>query len=184
MIYWRDSKYETRSSALLLDRDGVINRKIDNGYVLAFEQFELIQEFVRCVEPFAAENIPLIIVSNQSCVGRGLITEDALRQIMKAMIAQLAQRNVTISGYITCPHHPTSNCSCRKPLPGLLLATTALFGVDLHASAFIGDSESDARAGEAAGCQTFLVGSSPDDYEASFRLAYDYISKSSALASL
>ena len=162
---------------LFLDRDGVINHKIDDGYVLDFDRdFRFIDAFFDVIRPFKA--IPLAIISNQSCVGRGLLSGQELHEIMRRMLRELEKRRIEIAAYFICPHSPQNCCNCRKPSPGLLLSGARRLAADLSSSAFIGDSTSDVEAGGRAGCPTFRV--TPDcqaSYAAAFKAAYDQLSK-------
>ena len=171
VLAWVDPGVGRFERALLLDRDGVINVKIDDGYVLDFDRdFRLIDAFERAMAPFCDARIPAVIVSNQSCVGRGLIGREAMREVMTRVIAALRSRGIRIAGYVICPHAPDARCACRKPEPGLLFEAERRFGIRLGESAFIGDSATDATAGERAGCPTFLVDAAD---EARYFLAFE-----------
>ena len=157
-------------TALLLDRDGVVNAPPAPRYVLDYDRdFVFVPAFESSVRPFVDAGVPLVVVSNQSCVGRGLISLRDARKIMERMVQELARKGIGVTGYALCPHAPEAGCDCRKPKPGLLLECRRRFGVNLAASAFIGDSETDVTAGRAAGCRTFKVDA---DDEARYRQAF------------
>lgn len=184
MISWQRGDYRSSGKALFLDRDGVINRKIDDGYVLHRDDFVVLEGFVEAVQPFVREGIPIIIISNQSCVGRGLLERSALIALMGWAIKRLEDLGIPISGYVVCPHEPQSGCACRKPEPGMLLAAGELFSVDVTQCAFIGDSDTDIKAGEAAGCPAFLAGPfDSDSYLDAFGAAFDLLGDEKCLIS-
>lgn len=170
MIVWKSDDYNSVRRALLLDRDGVINERIVGGYVLHNRDLRLLPEFTNAVLPFVKARIPLIVVSNQACVGRELIDADGARSIMSDLAALLRQHGISIAGYLLCPHKREDNCACRKPAPGLLLTAAEIFDIALGQSPFIGDSPSDAEAGRAAGCPTYLVDPAQ---KSSYRTAFE-----------
>ena len=107
---------------------------------------------------------PLFIVSNQSGVARGLFTEAALGPVERRLNDLLAQYDVTLDGFYYCPHHPegsvaryATSCTCRKPMPGMLLRAAVEHDIDLAHSWMIGDILNDVEAGTRAGCRTVLI---------------------------
>lgn len=143
------------SRAAFLDRDGVINRKPPEGrYVTRWEEMHFL--------PGAAEGIALlnragfrvIVVSNQRCVAKGLLTARDLESMHQQMCDALAKTGATIDGIYYCPHEKQPPCNCRKPAPGMLLAAARAHQIDLALSWMIGDSEIDVEAGKNAGCKT------------------------------
>lgn len=99
---------------------------------------------------------PMIVVSNQRCVSRGLITADALGDLMTEFTSALAQRGVRLTAWYCCPHGVENACGCRKPRPGMISAAASDFGFDLERSCVIGDAETDMAAGRAAGIGTCI----------------------------
>lgn len=106
----------------------------------------------------------LIVVTNQSGVARGLFTEAALEAVHARLIELLAQYGVQLDGFYYCPHHPDGAvnryaiaCTCRKPMPGLLMRAASEHGIDLTQSWMIGDILNDVEAGHRAGCRSLLV---------------------------
>lgn len=165
-----------RLGALFVDRDGVMNRRIENGYVLSWRDFEPLAQFVQAARPFVTSGIPIVVVSNQSCVGRGLIDEQSLRAIFNRMAGYFSGRGTPISAYFCCPHSPFDGCDCRKPKPGLFFAAKTSLGVDLGQSAMIGDQQTDVAAGRAAGVLSLLVDAADRrGYLAAFAQARDFI---------
>ena len=96
----------------------------------------------------------VIVVSNQRCVAKGLVTSQALDSIHQQLCDWLAAAGAKIVGVYYCPHEKQPPCSCRKPAPGMLLTAAREHQVDLTASWMIGDSEIDVEAGRNAGCKT------------------------------
>lgn len=143
--------------AVFLDRDGVINEKIENGYVLDWKDFRFIPGAVEGIRMLNERGIPVYVVSNQACIGKGLITKRKLDDINKMMMKELGKQGARIDDIFVCPHTQEDNCDCRKPRPGLLLKAAKKHKIDLNGSWFVGDSGSDAEAGKAAGCRFYLI---------------------------
>jgi D-glycero-D-manno-heptose 1,7-bisphosphate phosphatase len=106
----------------------------------------------------------IYIVSNQSGVARGLFTEAALSPVEQRLKELLAQYGVVLSGFYYCPHHPEGvvdryaiSCTCRKPMPGMLLRAASEHDIDMGRSWMIGDILNDVEAGVRAGCRTVLI---------------------------
>lgn len=138
-----------RSLALFLDRDGVLN--VDHGYVVRPADFQVIEGVFDALRKAASRGYKLIVVTNQSGIGRGYFTQaeyDALEAHMRRLFAAEA---IVFTGIYYCPHHPDADCACRKPQPGMLLRAALDHDVDLAGSIMIGDKPSDAQAAHAAG---------------------------------
>lgn len=149
--------------AAFLDRDGVVNRKAGEGqYVTRWEEFHFL--------PGAAEGISLlnkagwsvIVISNQRCVAKGLLTTNELEAMHRRMCDQLAAAGAKLDGIYYCPHEKEPACSCRKPAPGMLLTAAKEHQIDLPSSWMIGDSETDVEAGKKAGCKAARLVENPD----------------------
>ena len=156
------------TSAVFLDRDGVIN--VDRGYVCTWEQFEFLPGVPGALRELQDAGYLLIVVSNQSGIGRGYYSEsdvDLLNQTVAEYLDSTA--GVRLSGFYHCPHHPTEaengyrkHCSCRKPAPGLIHRATRDHAIDVKTSLLVGDKDSDIEAGRAAGAaKLFKVVESP-----------------------
>lgn len=133
-------------------------RPPEHEYVTRAEDFTLLPGAAEGIAALAACGFELVVVSNQRGIARGLVTDEVLRETESALAAALAPERVEIAGFYYCPHEIEEECDCRKPRPGLLLRAAEELGLDLAASWIIGDSESDIRAGEAAGCRTLFLG--------------------------
>ena len=148
--------------ALFLDRDGTV--LVEKGYVTTVEDVELLPGVAEAIAAASAAGWKVIVVTNQACVAKGLITEDELGEIHQRMMAMLGAEGAFLDGIYWCPHHPEGTvpdfavaCSCRKPLPGLLERAAAEHGLDLSACAMVGDTLRDLEAGRAAGARAILV---------------------------
>lgn len=150
--------------ALFLDRDGVINR--DHGYVHRVEQVEFLPGIFDLGRAAVARGMPVVVVTNQSGIGRGLYTEADFHRLMGWMRGEFARQGVPILAVEFCPDHPREGLGAyrresprRKPGPGMLLDAAAAHGLALAGSVLVGDRASDALAGLRAGVGTrILVG--------------------------
>jgi D-glycero-D-manno-heptose 1,7-bisphosphate phosphatase len=142
--------------AIFLDRDGVIceNR---SDYVKSWHEFQFLPGAKRSLAALSRLGLPIIVVTNQSMIGRGLISADTVEEIHERMAAEVAAYGGRIDRIIYCPHHPEERCGCRKPKPGMLVRAAEEIGIDLTRSYFVGDAVSDLLAAQQVGCQPFLV---------------------------
>jgi D-glycero-D-manno-heptose 1,7-bisphosphate phosphatase len=144
--------------AAFLDRDGVINRKAPDGqYVTRWEDFQLLPGVPEAVAKLNQARYFVVVVTNQRCVGKGLLTEADLESLHRRMTERLASSGARIDAIYCCPHELEPACSCRKPAPGMLLDAARSHGLDLTSSWMIGDSVADIQAGKSAGCKTARV---------------------------
>lgn len=142
--------------ALFLDRDGTLIT--DVGYPRDPALVEPLPGAVDALRELG-RSWKLVIVSNQSGIARGLITEAEAAAVHARVVEVFTQGGVTFAGTYYCPHAPDAGCRCRKPAPGLLLDAARDLGLELATSAMIGDKPSDLEAGRAAGvAQLVLVG--------------------------
>lgn len=147
--------------AIFLDRDGVINENRPD-YVKSWEEFHFLPGVLEALRRLSAGSRPVVVVTNQSVVGRGVISPRMLALIHDRMLWEVADAGGRIDALYICPHHPHDGCDCRKPAPGLLRRAAVELGLDLAASVFIGDSFSDVAAARAAGVQPIFVRSGQD----------------------
>ncbi len=143
------------NKCVFIDRDGTISR--DVPYCSSPEQFELLPGAGKGIKELNAAGFKVILITNQSGVGRGYFSEETLNCIHEKMKTKLADEGAHIDGIYYCPHHPDENCNCRKPKPNLIIQAAGDFNIDLSQSYFIGDSAKDIEAGKAAGCSTILI---------------------------
>jgi D-glycero-D-manno-heptose 1,7-bisphosphate phosphatase len=141
---------------IFLDRDGVINRERAD-YVKHWDEFEFLPGVLPALRMLATLAAPILVISNQSAIGRGLISHPAVHQIHQQALRVIREANGRIDNFFVCPHRPDEGCDCRKPKPGLLYQAANAYGLELSECIFIGDAITDFQAGRAAGCQTILV---------------------------
>jgi D-glycero-D-manno-heptose 1,7-bisphosphate phosphatase len=142
--------------AVLLDRDGVLNRVFVRGGVthppMHPGEFEFLPGVAEAVGRLAAAGFALVVVTNQPDVARGTQTRAGVEALNDRVRQALPVLDV-----LTCFHDSGDDCACRKPRPGLVLEAAARWGLDLAASFLVGDRWSDVEAGRAAGCTAVLV---------------------------
>ena len=145
-----------KSKAVFLDRDGVINEKRDD-HVKNISEFKIFSGVGDAIKLLRDKGYLVIIITNQSAIGRKIISEKKLDEIHTELKNYLNQHDTYVDSIYYCPHTPEENCSCRKPKPGLLIKATNDFGINLEESYFIGDSESDLNAAKEARCKGILL---------------------------
>jgi D-glycero-D-manno-heptose 1,7-bisphosphate phosphatase len=144
--------------AVFLDRDGVINRKPPEGeYVTRWEEMEFLPGVAEAIASLVEAGFRVIVVSNQRCVSKGLLTTDDLDSIHQRMCQKLAAAGAPITAVYYCPHDTQSPCTCRKPAPGMLFTAARNHELDLTGSWMIGDSDTDVAAGKEADCRTARI---------------------------
>lgn len=145
--------------ALLIDRDGTLI--VDVGYPRDPARVELLPGALAALVELQ-RSFALVIISNQSGLGRGLFSEAEARAVHDRVIELFARGGVEFAGAYYCPHAPEAGCACRKPAPGLLVDAARELGLDLARSIMVGDKPSDVAAGVAAGCHTVRFGPDVD----------------------
>lgn len=145
-----------RRSAVFLDRDGVVNANRAD-YVLNWSQFRFLPGALKALAALAAAGKPVIVVTNQTIIGKGLITVEALDDMNARMCDAVQAAGGSILDILYCPHLASENCACRKPKPGLLHMASERHNIELRESFYVGDALSDIQAGQAAGCRCVLV---------------------------
>jgi histidinol-phosphate phosphatase family protein len=141
--------------AAFLDRDGVLNRKAPEGqYVTRWEEMEFLPGAHEAVRLLNQAGYFVVVVSNQRCVAKGLITIAELESMHARMRDEFASAGAKFDAIYYCPHDFQPPCTCRKPQPGMLLEAARTHNVDLAKSWMVGDSEHDVDAGKSAGCRT------------------------------
>lgn len=151
----------TDRRAVFLDRDGTIT--IDTGYPSNPDEVELLPGAADGLRALRRRGWRLVLVSNQSGVGRGLITPEQAQAVHDRLVVTLRESEVELDGAYYCPHAPEDACECRKPRSGLLRRAATELGLDLAGSVMVGDRQSDVEAGRGAGCTTILLGPGEGD---------------------
>ena len=135
--------------AVFLDRDGVINE--DRGYVSREADFRLLAPVLEACRRMRDLGYALVVVTNQSGIGRGLYSERDYLRLTDSMLRRFRAADAPLDGIYHCPHAPDSGCACRKPQPGMLHRAAADLDLDLARSVMVGDKLSDLLAARAAG---------------------------------
>jgi D-glycero-D-manno-heptose 1,7-bisphosphate phosphatase len=147
--------------AVFLDRDGTINQ--EKGYLFRIEDFEFIPGAPEAIRLLNQAGFLVVVVTNQSGVARGYYGEEDVIVLHRHIDEKLAKCGSRVDAWFYCPHHPDGKgayavtCSCRKPLPGMLLDSARMLDIDLKKSVMIGDKRADLEAAIAAGCRPILV---------------------------
>lgn len=130
-----------RYAAAFLDRDGTINR--DVGYVDDPADVQILPGSAEAIALLNARSIPVVVVTNQSGVGRGLYSEADFEDVQVEVERQLAQRSCALDAVYRCLHDPSEGCDCRKPALGLYRTAAREHGIELARSLYVGDKVSD-----------------------------------------
>jgi D-glycero-D-manno-heptose 1,7-bisphosphate phosphatase len=147
--------------AVFLDRDGVINRRrLD--HVKSWSEFEFLPNALDALRSLHEDGATAVVVTNQSAIGRGLMTFAELDLIHRLMLDEVRAVGGEIAAVYSCPHVPDAGCSCRKPATGLLELAADELRLSLSDSVLVGDSDSDVGAARSAGCQPVLVSHGSD----------------------
>ena len=148
--------------AVFLDRDGTLNEEI--GFMDRMEGLKLFPWTADAIRLLNRAGYCVVVTTNQSAIGRGLIDETFLRGVHDEIDARLARGGARIDRYFFCPHHPDKAlgayrqvCECRKPKPGMILRAAGELGLDLTRSVMIGDRRLDVASGHAAGVRAILL---------------------------
>ena len=136
--------------AIFLDRDGVIIANRAN-YVRSWAEVEIFPQALEALAYIQPLPYAVVIVTNQSGVGRGLIPTEIAEEINMRLVERIEAAGGHINAVYMCPHAPQDACSCRKPKPGLLFQAAEDLDIDLNRSILIGDALTDLEAGQAAG---------------------------------
>lgn len=147
-----------RHPTVILDRDGVLNRKPPKAqYVKSWQEFEWLPGAKSALRLFHERGFRVIVVSNQAGVARGELTEAELLCIHERMKQEAAEAGGAIEAIYYCPHNWDDGCECRKPKPGMIFQAQRDYCLDLSRIVFIGDDIRDVETAEAAGCSSILV---------------------------
>ena len=143
---------------VFLDRDGVINKAAKpKEYILSWDEFEFNPGVLTGIKKLNDHGYDIIIITNQSCINRGLICQKDVDAIHEKMVKEIESHGGKITDIYYCPHRPDEKCSCRKPEPGMLDAAVLNYTIEPKVCWMVGDNNKDVEAGERIGCKTFLV---------------------------
>lgn len=146
---------ETGHRAVFLDRDGTVIK--EQNYLHDPDGVELLPGAAEGLRQMQALGLLLVLVTNQSGVGRGYFGRDAVERVHGRLLELLEAQGVDLDAIYLCPHTPDEACSCRKPLPGLILRASTDLGIDPAQSFVIGDKPCDVDLGLVVNATTFLV---------------------------
>ncbi|HLJ95965.1 MAG TPA: HAD-IIIA family hydrolase, partial [Gemmataceae bacterium] len=136
------------------DRDGTII--FDRGYLKAADEVCLLAGAGAALAAIQERGFALVLISNQSGIGRGLITPQQAEEVHETIVAQLREYGVRLEAACYCPHTPDEKCRCRKPSPEMIVRAARDLHLDRRRSFMIGDKACDIEAGQRAGCRTIL----------------------------
>jgi|GEM_PF-5700 len=155
--------FAVHKPAIFLDRDGVINKKMAEGdYVTQWSQFSFLPGVFEAIKLFNDRGYLVIVVTNQQCVGKGIVPMETIRTIHEKMAKSIEENGAHVDGVYMCPHLVADECSCRKPGTGLFEMALRDFrrrgvSIDMAKSYMIGDSETDIVAGKKAGLYALQI---------------------------
>lgn len=141
---------------IVLDRDGVIN-KDSPSFIKTPEEWIPIKGSLEAIARLSQAGYDVVIITNQSGIGRGLFSADMLAQIHVRMIDYVQQHGGKIQSVLFCPHHPDDDCACRKPLAGLYHELASRLNINFNGVYSVGDSVRDLLAAKSAGAKPVLV---------------------------
>lgn len=157
------------NKAIFLDRDGTIN--VEKNYLYKIEDFEFLPGVIEALNKLQDAGFLLIIITNQSGIGRGYYTENDFKKLNDWMVLTLKERGVTINAVYFCPHLPDAkilkyrtDCECRKPKLGMYLKAINDFDIDLSLSYAIGDKIRDCAICATTECHGFLINKTEDNH--------------------
>ncbi len=152
------SREGNKAPAIFLDRDGTLIR--DVGHLYRQDQVEILPRVAEAIRLLRGQGFLLVVVTNQSAVARGRLTEDELGRIHEALNARLAQVGAHLDGIYYCPHHPTEGvgpyrvtCDCRKPNTGMIVKAVSDLGLNPSSSYLVGDQTSDMELADRVGAK-------------------------------
>ncbi len=154
--------------AVFLDRDGTLN--IDPGYLGDPDNVKLYPGVCEGIAELKRNGYKIIVISNQSGITRGLITEEQVNAVNEKINSILrAESNTSIDAFYYCPYHPDfddeEKTKCRKPNPDMVLRASEEYGINLSESFFLGDTVADIKCGKNAGCETIFISNGSNEDE-------------------
>src|SRR6266702_7328240 len=143
---------------IFLDRDGVINRNRPQGdYVKSWKEFQFLPGARGAIARLTKAGFRLLVVTNQACIGKGIVSCATVQEIHVRMIQEIAQAGGRIEAVLCCPHLADAGCGCRKPAPGLLQRAFEEYRVDSRQAILVGDSAKDVQTAAAVGMPAIMV---------------------------
>lgn len=145
----------SRKRAVFLDRDGTICEEM--GFLNNLSRFHMFPFAAAAIRRLNQECVPVVVITNQSGVARGIFPESLVHRVHEKMTAELAASGAHVDGIYYCPHKSEDACGCRKPLPGLLERAAREHGLELAGSYVVGDRYADLEVGQRVGSRGVLV---------------------------
>jgi len=142
---------------VILDRDGVLNQETEGSYVREPAEFHWLPGALEGLAILKGAGLHLSVASNQSGVGRGLMSLEQLALVHERMRAEASAQGGALDAVFFCPHAPEAGCRCRKPAPGLIEEAIARSGIPASETLLIGDDRRDLEAASRAGVKAALV---------------------------
>jgi len=150
-----------KQKCFFFDRDGIVNRAPGPGYVESWAAFHLLPEFPVVLKKITDAGYAGVVITNQRCVARGIITEEVLLDMHRRLRALLREEyGLELLDIYYCPHE-RDTCECRKPKPGMIMRAAEEHNLDLAGSWVVGDQQTDVETGKRAGCRTIYVTDAP-----------------------
>ena len=134
-----------------LDRDGVINHD-SSDYIKSWSEFHFLPGSIEAVKRLTLNGFLVFLITNQSAVSRGMISQKGLEYIHSRMMEEIEKGGGHIKDIFYCPHLPEDNCTCRKPEPGLIYMAQKAYNLDISSAVMVGDSSKDIECAVNAGC--------------------------------
>lgn len=146
---------EKKSRVIFLDKDGVLNYDKAGKYITDLKDLKIYRSAIRGLKKL--RNYKLIIITNQSAIGRGYITLSKFKKIAYFMLKEFVRNGIKFDGFYFCPHKPSDNCPCRKPKLGLIKEAEKDFKIDFNKSFMVGDKNSDIIMAKRANLKSIFV---------------------------
>ena len=160
---------------LMLDRDGVLNRRIIDGYVTSWDEFEFLPGVLEALQVFAQRFRYIIVVTNQQGVGKGLMTMEQVDAIHDRMCLEVEAHDGRIDGILVCPQLASDPDNYRKPSPEMAFMAQELFpDINLNKCVMVGDGATDIEFGRNAGTKTVFIGEENPDANDTFPSLIDF----------
>ena len=146
----------TLEKVIFLDRDGVINYDSPD-YIKSWEEYRFLPGSLEALAALTAAGHALILITNQSIIGRGMVPLQVLEDMHQRMRQAVAEAGGRIFDIFYCPHRPEEACDCRKPAPGMIVQAASQHHIDPAAAIMIGDNAKDIACGRNAGCGVTIL---------------------------
>lgn len=160
---------------MFLDRDGVINRRIIDGYVTSWEEFEFLPNVLEAMKLLAEKFKYIMVITNQQGVGKGLMTMEQVDAIHDRMCLEIEAYGGRIDGILVCPQLASEPDNYRKPNPEMAYMAQEFYPeIDLEKCVMVGDGQTDIEFGRNAGTVTVFIGEENPDADDCFNTLYDF----------